>query len=199
MTLEPLATLLDLNKAGVDLNDGEDDLATQYLTVASAEVRRAAGVPISRVTSTVEIEGTVSQWLRPPGVPVVSVGSVAIDGTVRTDYLLRSGQLWRAHGWSDWLTPSLVTLTDLVHGLIDVPPDVVDLVCRMTVTALLSWRSSPGGSGLATVGTVRQETLGDYSVTYAATGQITDMQLPTAVAQQLAARFGGGASVVGSR
>lgn len=199
MTLAPLATLFDLAKAGVTLQTGEQDLATRYLEVASAAIRQAARVPITQVTSTVEIEGTIDQWLRPPGVPVISVGTVAIDDVVKTDYVLRSGQLWRAWGWSDWFTPSLVTLTDLVAGLPDTPIDIVDLACRMVVSALVAQRSSPDGSGLATTGTVRQETLGDYSVTYASSGMITEMQLPSSLAEQLAARFGGGVSVVGSR
>ncbi|MGH3784325.1 MAG: hypothetical protein ACRDRO_27815 [Pseudonocardiaceae bacterium] len=198
MSLAPLATRLDLSKAGVTLAPGEQDLVDQYLAVSAATIREAAGVPISQTTSTVDIEGTVHQWLRPPGVPVTAVASASIDGVAVTDYVLRSGQLWRALGWSDWLTPSLVELV-YTHGLSTVPADIVDLNCRMAMTALVVWRAAADGSGLVTTGVERQETLGDYSVTYGSTGVITEMMLPSQIREQLAARFGGGVSLVGSR
>ncbi len=201
-----LATTLDLAKAGITLAAGESDLAANYLDVASEHIRQAAGVRISQQTSTVELEGGIDVWLRPPGVPITAVSSVVLDDVVLaadTDYLLRSGALWRELGWASstrWLRarPSKVIVT-YTHGLSSVPADIIDLTCRLAAAALVAWRGSPDGSGLASVGTVRQETLGDYSVTYAATGLITEMMLPDPLREQLRARFGQGVAVVGSR
>lgn len=199
-----LATTLDLAKRGITLSAGEFDLAASYLDVASEHVRQAAGVQISQQTSTVEIEGSIDVWLRPPGVPVTALASAAIDGVEVTDWLLRSGALWREMGWSTSTSfararPSLVTLTGLVHGLLTVPSDIVDLVCRLATAALVAWRATPDGAGLASTGTERQVTLGDYSVTYASDGRITEMMLPAAVREQLAARFGQNLAVMKSR
>jgi hypothetical protein len=206
MTLAPLATPLDMAKAGIALAAGETDIAVTYLDVASTSVREAAGVPISQVTSTVELEGTRSQWIRPPGVPVTSVSAVSIDDVAVTDYLLRSGQLWRLAGWagllaSRWsgvVVPSKVDIT-YTHGLVTVPSDVVNLVCRMAAAALVAWRASSSGSGLASTGNIRQETIGDYSATYGADGLVTEMFLPRSIREQLAARFGQTVALVGSR
>lgn len=203
MVLAALATTLDVAKRGVTIEAGERDLLSTYLDVASAAVRQAAGTPISRATSTVELEGSWRQWLHLPGPPVVSVSDVTLDGTALvadTDYVLRNSQLWRLNGWQSFTTwaPSLVSVTQ-VHGLLTVPADIVDLVCRLAATALVAWRSDPSGSGLATQGNVRQLTLADYSVTYAASGQITEMTLPDQLRAQLAARFGNNAVTVGSR
>jgi hypothetical protein len=197
-TLAALATPLDLAKRGITLSPGEADLAATYLDIATAAVRQAAGVPISQATSVVELEGSCDQWLRPPGVPVTAVSAVSVDGVTVTDWVLRSGQLWRARGWSDWFTPSSV-IVSYTHGLPNVPADIVDLVCRMAAAALVAFRGSPDGAGLASSGNVRQETLADYSVTYSASGQITEMILPDSIRDQLAARFGNSVAVVGSR
>lgn len=203
--MSALATTLDLAKRGISLSAGEVGLVTNYLDVASEQVRQAAGVQISQTTSTLDMEGSIDVWLRPPGAPVTAVGSVMIDGVAVTDWLLRSSALWREAGWSSqagWvhrLRPSLVTLTDLVHGLPTVPSDIVDLVCRLAAAALVAWRGNPDGSGLASIGTERQVTLGDYSVTYAVDGRITEMMLPAPIREQLAARFGQNLVVVKSR
>lgn len=197
MALAPLATVADLDARGVTVADTETNLVETYLAVASAAVRDAAGVPISKTTSTVTIEGEMSARLRLPGPPIASVDTVVLDGQTITDWLLRSGQLWRQTGWSDFAAPSEVTVT-YTHGLPEVPADIVDLVCRIATTTLVSYRSQPDGEGLAAED-VRRERIGDYSVAYGTDGQITEMELSDQLRSRLAARFGGGAGMVVTR
>lgn len=198
MALAALATVADLAQRGVTVEVGENDIAGVYLGVASAAVRDAAGVPISQITSTVTVEGVRSQWLRLPGPPITAVASVTLDGVVITDWRLRSSILWRELGWSPDTEPSTVTVT-YTHGLPELPADIVDLVCRLATAALVALRSGAAGEGLAATGTIRQESLGDYSVTYGADGRVSEMELPDHLRERLAARFGGGVAVVGSR
>ncbi|MFJ9748875.1 hypothetical protein [Streptomyces chartreusis] len=191
MALDPLATVDDLEARGFTVEASETDVATTYLGVASAAVREAAGVPISRTTSTVTLEGTSGQWLRLPGPPIASVASVSIDGVAVTDWLLRSERLWRAVGWTG-CEPSEVEVTQ-THGLLEVPEDIVDLVCRMTASAIVASRD---GTALATTKEVTSERLGDWSVTYGADGRISEMDLPQYWRERLQARFGGGVSML---
>lgn len=197
MTLLPLATVEDLSSRGLTILDGEGFIVDTYLDVASASVRDAAGCPISQTTSTVVLEGPEGQWLRLPGPPVTAVATVEIDGVAVTDWRLRSGMLWRAAGWTGTDGPSEVEVT-YTHGLPAVPPDIIDLVCRITAAALAAYRSEPDGLGLA-ARDIRSERIGDYAVTYGDTGLITEMQLPDYLIERLAARFGGGSGLVRSR
>lgn len=195
MALAALATLADLANRGLTVEPGEETtVATTYLDVASTAVREAAGVPISQGTSTVALDGPVSQWLTLPGPPIISVASVAIDGEAITDWRLRAHRLWRPAGWSPGCGPSDVEVVQ-THGLDPVPSDIVDLVCRITATALADYRADPEGAGLA-AGDIRAERIGDYSVTYGDSGLITTMELPDYLRERLAARFGGGATLV---
>lgn len=193
MALDPLATVDDLEARGFTVEASETGVATTYLGVASAAVREAAGVPISRTTSTVTLEGTSGQWLRLPGPPIVSVASVSIDGVAVTDWLLRSERLWRAAGWTG-CEPSEVEVTQ-THGLLEVPEDIVDLVCRMTASGIVASRDSDG-TAMATSKEVTSERLGDWSVTYGADGRISEMDLPQYWRERLQARFGGGVSML---
>lgn len=197
MALDPLATVDDLEARGFTVEASEVDLATTYLRTASRAVREAAGVPISRTTSTYTLEGARGQWLRLPGLPIVSVASVSIDGVAVTDWLLRSERLWRAVGWTG-CEPSEVEVTQ-THGLLEVPEDIVDLVCRMAASGVVSVRSADGGTGLAGSKEITSERLGDWSVTYGADGRITEMDLPQYWRDRLLARFGGGVDVLRSR
>jgi hypothetical protein len=197
VALAPLATVADLANRGFTVEPAETAIAGVYLGVASTAVREAAGVAISRTTSTITVEGTTGQWLTLPGQPVASVASVAIDGQAVTDWRLRSGRLWRAGGWSG-CEPSEVTVTQ-THGLADVPEDIVDLVCRMAASAVVAYRSEDGGTALAGGKEVTSERLGDWSVTYGADGRITEMDLPQYWRERLQARFGGGVTVLRSR
>ncbi|RMB81281.1 hypothetical protein [Streptomyces shenzhenensis] len=197
MALAPLATLADLTARGLTVDASETGIVGVYLDVASAAVREAAGTPISRTTSTLSLEGPTGQWLTLPGPPIASVASVAIDGRPVTDWRLRSERLWRAAGWSGW-EPSEVEVTQ-THGLVDVPVDIVDLVCRMTAAALVAYRSEDGGEGLAADREVTSERLGDWSVTYGSDGRITEMELTPFWRERLLARFGGSVVALRSR
>ncbi|WUI02105.1 hypothetical protein OHR68_09945 [Spirillospora sp. NBC_00431] len=197
MTLAPLATTDDLDARTITWDD--QALAETYLGVASASVRDAAGVPISRVTSTVSLFGDDGQWLRLPGPPVISVASVVLDGETLDDYAVVDGFLFRVCGWrvcGPLPKPAVVTYT---HGLADVPADVVDLVCRMAASAILLAEQGEGGSGLV-VDRIVSERLGDYAVTYDKASGTTEMELAQATRDRLRSRFGGtSAAMVGTR
>ncbi|WP_327724367.1 hypothetical protein [Streptomyces europaeiscabiei] len=198
MALDPLATVGDLEARGLTVEPDEETIVGTFLEEASAAVREAAGVPISETISTVGLEGTDnSQWLTLPGPPIRSVSAVEIDGQAVTDWRLRSHQLWRASGWQLSSEPSEVTVTQ-THGLPTVPADIVGLVCRIAAAVLVAHRAQPDGEGLA-ARDIRSERIGDYAVTYGDSGRITEIELPEYLREQLAARFGGGVTVVRSR
>ncbi|GGV13605.1 hypothetical protein [Streptomyces spectabilis] len=198
MALAPLATVADLEARGLAIAAEEVAVVGVYLEEASAAVREAAGVPISQTTSTLTLEGPDdSQWLHLPGPPIQAVASVAIDGQTVTDWKLTAHKLWRANGWRTGCEPSDVEVVQ-THGLPTVPADLVGLVCRIAAAVLVHQRAQPDGEGLAAKD-IRSERIGDYSVTYGDSGRITDIELPDYLREQLAARFGGGATLVRSR
>ncbi|MCY0961568.1 hypothetical protein [Streptomyces sp. H27-H5] len=198
MALSPLATVEDLSARGLVLDVAETPIVEVYLDVASTAVREAAGAPISATTSTIVLEGEQDSRLRLPGLPVTAVAAVALDGVAVTDWRLRSQALWRAAGWTGPDGPSEVEVT-YTHGLPTVPADIVDLVCRMAAAALVTFRSQDDGTGLAADKIVTSERLGDWAVTYAADGRLTEMELPQHWRERLAARFGGGIDLARSR
>ena len=197
MALEPLATVDDLEARGLTVDPGETSIVNVYLGVASTAVREAAGTAITRATSTITLEGVPGQRLTLPGAPIVSVDSVKVDGRTVTDWRLRSERLWRAAGWCGY-EPSEVEVT-YTHGLLEVPADIVDLVCRAVAAALAAYRSDDGGMGLAADKEVTSERLGDWSVTYAADGRVTEMELTQFWRERLAARFGNSVTTLMSR
>lgn len=194
MALDPLATVADIEARGVTVDASETDIVEVYLDVASTIVREAAGSPISETAGTVVLEGSADQWLRLPGLPVTAVSAVEIDGTAVTDYRLRSNALWRAAGWLATCEPSAVEVT-YTHGLATVPVDIVDLVCRLAVQALVAFRSG-GAEAAATARPVTSERIGDYAVTYDTSHDMGTMTLSDWQRDRLAARFGGGAAMV---
>jgi hypothetical protein len=197
VALAALATVADLAARGLTVDVAETAIVETYLDVASAAVREAAGTPISETTSTVTLEGEPGQWLTLPGLPISAVATVELDGVAVTDWRLRSHRLWRAAGWTGCDGPSEAEVTQ-THGLATVPADIVDLVCRMVAAALVAYRAEDGGQGLAAKN-IRAERIGDYSVTYGGDGLITEMELPDYLRERLAARFGGGMSLLRSR
>lgn len=197
MALDPLATQADLEARGLTVDASETAIVAVYLGVASTAVREAAGTPISETTSTITLEGEPGQWLTLPGLPITAVASVELDGVAVTDWRLRSHRLWRAAGWTGCDGPSEAEVTQ-THGLPTVPEDIVDLVCRMVAAALVAYRSEDDGTGLA-AGNITSERIGDYAVTYGSNGLITEMELPDYLRERLAARFGGGVSLLRSR
>ena len=85
------------------------------------------------------------------------------------------------------------------HGLLSVPDDIIDLVCRAVAAALVAYRSEDGGTGLAADKEITSERLGDWSVTYGADGRVTEMELTQAWRDRLAARFGNSITALMSR
>ena len=197
MALDPLATVADLEARGLTVDASETAVVNVYLGVASAAVREAAGTAITRTTSTITLEGVPGQRLTLPGPPIVSVDAVTVDGRTVTGWRLVSGRLWNAAGWTG-RDPSEVEVT-YTHGLLAVPDDIVDLVCRMVAAALLAYRSEDGGAGLAADKEITSERLGDWSVTYGADGRVTEMELTQAWRDRLAARFGNSVTALMSR
>lgn len=197
MALDTLATVADLTARGLTVEPVEEPVAETYLRVASSAVREAAGAPILRTTSTVVLAGEDEQWLKLPGQPVVAVTEVLLDGEPVTGWRLSGGRLWAARGWRGRYGPCEVEVTQ-EHGLVEVPDDIIDLVCRMVAAALTAHRAGDNGAGMA-AGNVTSERIGDYAVTYGTTGQITEMELPDYWRERLVARFGGGANVLRSR
>jgi hypothetical protein len=200
VALASLATTGDLTVRTIAFDD--EVLAETYLSTASAAIRDAARCAIGSVTSTVDLwPADGDSFLRLPGGPVTAVTSVVLDGATLTqglDYVLRDGALWRPGCWASCAalpTPVVATYT---HGLPEVPEDIVDLVCRMTASALVAASASDDGSGLAT-GNVMSERLGDYYVMYNSAAGVTEMELSPRTYERLRARFGGGAAMVPTR
>jgi len=199
MALAPLATIADLQARGVTVADTETAVVNTYFDVASALVRTAAGTPITSTTSTIELEGDHDNRLKLPGNPVTSVASVTVDGETVTDWKLASGSLWRrlgwravkwsSYGWRADIEPSSVVVT-YTHGLPTVPPDIVDLVCRVVGQALVQYRA-----GDVTARVIDMERIGDYMAKYsdAETGTLA---LSQAQRDYLAARFGTAPGVI---
>lgn len=192
----PLATIDDMAALGVVVDPEEQATAEQYLKVASASLREAAGCAISEDTSTVVLAGQRDARLPLPGPPITSVEAVALDGEQVSDWRLSRprASLYRPHGWGTDSSEVEVTYT---HGLPVVPDDIIALVCRIAATTLMAYRSDETGGGLVTK-RVTQLRIGDYSASFANDGTMTEVELPATTRAQLRARFGGGAAVVRS-
>lgn len=196
MPLQPLATVEDLTASGVQLDSSERAVAERFLTVASAAVRTAARSAISQCTSSLVFTMTGQTTLLLPGSPVTAVDSVQVDGADVTDWeQISSCALLRLAGWGSRHRPVRVAIT-YTHGLVEVPADIVDLVCRITATNLVAWRRGPDGAGVAAGGDVTSVRIGDFQESYGDTGLISDMDLPDYVRDRLARRFGSGAAML---
>lgn len=190
MVLPALAVDADLSARGIT---AADPLKAALLASASASVRRAAASPILRTTSAVELTGwRDSRFLQLPGPPVVSVDTVAVDGAAVSDYRPAGVQLWRACGWSADDGPATVAVT-LTHGLVEVPADIVDLVC-----SLVGAGAAAAQEGYAAHGGVIAERIEDYSVQWAqgAEAVASVMELPRGTRSWLRQTFGGGVGTV---
>jgi len=194
VALADLATVADLTARNIDWQNSQVDVAA-LLAAASAEVRSAAGVPISRATWTTTIPGVKDRWLRLPGQPVVSVADVEIDGQEVTDYKLVGGEVWREYGWQPTCTPSNVTVT-ITCGLVIVGADIVDLVC-----SLVGMGIAAAEEGYESKTGKTYESVDDYRVGYEQGSLRTAgvMELPEATRIRLRSRFGGGAGMVNTR
>lgn len=189
MALPDLAAAADLSDRGLM---SPTDVHDVMLTVASSVVRAAAGGPISQTDSTVTLTAWGERVVSLPGKPVQSVASVAVDGVAVTDWkLVDGGWLWRRWPWGSPECPVDVEVS-MTHGLPDVPPYVVQLVCDLAIAGAVA---APDG---AHDPRVVAERIDDYSVTFAqgAEAVASAMELPALTKRWLRARFGGGVGVV---
>lgn len=199
MAFVPLATVADLTALNVDIT-GKEVLADSLLASVSEAVREAAGVPITRESSTVSFGTEASRRIELPARPVVSVESVALDGVALTagvDYVLRDGHLWRLDGmWHQHgAVPSELTVA-FTHGFAAVPADIVKLVCTFVAAGL-----NEAEDGAASTRGVSSERIDDYQVSFTrGDDEVVDLtELPERTRRMLRARFsGGGPSVVGT-
>ena len=192
MAPEPLATVADLTALGIDTTNTA--LVGSLLASVSAAVRDAAGVLISRATSTITIEGTREQWLPLPGNPVLSVTGVELDGTTVTDHKLIGGRLWRPRGWQSTYAPSEVRLT-LVHGYDPVPADIVKMVCTFVAAGI-----HEATEGIGANRGKSSERADDYQISFTrGEDEVVDMtELPQRTKDALRARFSGAVAVTGT-
>lgn len=189
MVLDSLAIAADLPTRWAVHPD-----AGTALDVASAAIRDAAGSVISRTTATVTVVAGMSRLLPLPG-PVTSVTSVSVDGTVlaSTDYRVLPEGLWRSRGWS--LCGPLPVEVTYTGGLVEVPADIMDLCVQLAV----SWLTHQEAGGGSTAG-LRSAALDDAKEEYTseAAGQVSPVFIPEVTRRWLAARYGGGVSIVES-
>ena len=191
MALDPLATATDLQTRGADVTDsGRIDMA---LSAASDAVRDAAGCPISEVSATVSIPAPApcEQWLDLPGM-VTDVESVTVDGEAVTTYVRQGSSLWLSGGWRSTWEPVNVEVT-FTSGHVDVPADIVALVCDLAHASLLQDAPTPAG--------VTSIAIDDYRESYAtgADAQVSVFEIPERTRAWLRQRFGATAFVVRER
>lgn len=198
MALASLATVADLSVRGVDTSDVA--AITELLAAASSAVREAAGVAITRATTTVTLWTTPTRRIDLPGPPVVSVDSVVLDGTtltVDTDYVLRGHALWRVNctTWQYIGDPPSELVVTYTHGLAEVPADIVDLVCSLVAAGV-----SRAADGYDPHVGETYESIDDSRTGFAigADAVASVMELPDRTRRWLARRFGGSSVVVGS-
>lgn len=160
MAFPPLATPEDATGYGYTLPDAA---AIALLARASTRIRRAALQPITPTDVTLTLEGQHHrEWHcwhvvlpAPPITAVASVVTAPTDGTPPVDVVG-----WRWDGDQRVILPRdayRVTVT-YTRGFDPVPDGLVELTCE--VAARLG--QTPDGEGL-----VRQQSIDDYSVTFA--------------------------------
>lgn len=183
-TPEDLASLLQ--------QDLDAATAVLVLELATAKVQRAAGGQrIVQVTNTdvlIDVSDPCDLYLALPQLPVQSVSSVAIDGTVITDWALRRQMLWRAGGWMrSYSPPSQVTATWVSGYQSD--SQFLQLAREMTLSLAKQAYGNPGGA--------TSEAVDDYRVTYAEAD--ARMQMSDYMTAAIADAYGASAHVTLSR
>lgn len=191
MSFAPLADAADLAARNIAVPDGFD--AGELLLSASDAIRDAAGCPITRTTSVVDLGGSGDRYLDLPGVPIVSVASVTLNAVALTDWTLRDGAL---HRWLRWRADDTFEIT-YTHGLLTIPRDIVDLTCALAAMALTA-----AGGGYGSFGITQAQHLGNAGESFfvpAGGSLISPMAMPERVRERLRARFGTSAVMVGWR
>lgn len=194
-TPEDLASFLQLGPYDL-LPLAKQETLTMLIELATAKVQRAAGgqriLLVTTVGAVIDLPlGHDDAYVQLPQLPVRSVASVAINGTVVTDFYLRSQSLWRISGWSGSYTyvaaPPQLTVT-YTHGH---APDSLYLQSARGYTLELArggW-GNPGG--------VTSEAIDDYRVTYAEAE--ARMTIPAGIVESLRTQYGANAYVTVSR
>lgn len=142
--------------------------ATLWVEVCTAVVQEAAGNQriIQVAGATITLAGYTSRWLDLPQIPVTSVTSATLDGTLLTavspggsadGYRLVGNRLWRTNGWQTYAgEPSSVVVVN-THGYATGSQDLQ--LARGAVIALAQTAySNPSGA--------TSEKIDDYAVAY---------------------------------
>ena len=189
VTPTELASFMQLTYA--DLTAVQQAAMTMLVQLSTGKIQAACGQRLLEATSTLVIDvewGSWTPWLDLPQRPVRSVGSVAIDGTTYTDWVLRSQRLWRLGGWSlNASAPSQVTVTDCAHGY-PTGSQGLQLARDMCLALAAAGYGSPGGA-------VASEQIDDYRVTYAEAD--SRMQVTPGMRDMLRQQYGSPAYVTG--
>lgn len=191
MTFAPLADAANLPASWTD-----NTKRAKAVAIASSAIRDAAGVPITRETATVVLDGDGSPLLRLPG-PIVrdSVTGVTVDGTAPSAYRVVAEGLWRSEGWSNCLGEPVPVQVTFTFGLPEVPEDIADLCLQLAITWLE--HDAAGGGGVSGVQSARIDD-GMEAYTAERSGAVSPVYVPEATARWLRSRFNAaGATVVG--
>ncbi|MFG3710132.1 hypothetical protein [Micromonospora sp. NPDC047730] len=188
-TPQDLAALLQLDYAS--LSDAQKAAMTLLVEMATARVQSAAGGQrIVEATSTALVDvapGNYSRHLVLPQQPARSVEAVKVDGVPVTDYKLTAGCLFRRSGWGRPADPVQVAVT-FTHGY---PPgaQALELARDCVLSLARLGYGNPQGA--------KSEAIDDYRIDYAEAD--ARMELTEHMRRAIAAAYGSGAYVTGSR
>lgn len=194
MALDPLATPDDLsNRLGLDPYTGSEwDQVEALLGDASDELRSVLGQPVSRMTSTVTLFASRHGRVDLPAFPVVSIGSVELDGVVVDPgcYRVRDKTLHLPMVCRN--DEVVVTFT---HGWDEIPGELVKWTCVLAA-AMKAGVDATGSLGMIAGVGQSSEAIDDYQHTTqgpeASGGEPTSgLTLPPAIADRLRASYGG--------
>lgn len=161
----------------IDISDADKlDSVERAITAATAAIKNHCHQTIEEVADDVyTFDLFAPVWnLVLPEMPVTSVASVVEDGETLTagsdeDYVVMNyGQIRRIG--SRWETgPQIVTVT-YTHGYATIPDDVIDVCTRAAARA---YQAGLKASEAAAVPGVSSMSLGDYSVSYSETEEVS--------------------------
>jgi hypothetical protein len=185
-----LITAEDLDKYELEGLNFTGTRAQTMISIASEAVIEAAGSPILRARSEIELTAMPAKILRLPGLPVTEIHSVKVDGALLVGWKRITAGIYRPDGWSRCELETVIV--DYTHGLPSVPADIKDLVARMVIAGLLAAQDDADGLALSN-GRLSSFAIDDYREAYA-TGEeveaVTEMTLPERTRERLARRFG---------